>query len=145
MRFSPTLLAVVGGMFLQITVPAALDLVVVAPVFLITQFMAEFDQRKAVRLEGVVTKVEWVNPHTYFYVDVKDQSGKIVNWALETGSPGALTFRGWTRDTLKAGDRVTVYGYRSKESLDRAAARSVTLIDGRTLFGGQTDDGGPAK
>lgn len=95
--------------------------------------------------EGVVTKVEWVNPHTYFYVDVRDQSGKIVNWALETGSPGALTFRGWTRDTLKAGDRVTVYGYRSKESLDRAAARSVTLIDGRTLFGGQTDDGGPPK
>jgi Family of unknown function (DUF6152) len=135
MRLSPTLLAVVGGMCL----------VVVAPVFPHHSFMAEFDQRKPVHLEGVVTKVEWVNPHTYFYVDVKDQSGKIVNWALETGSPGALTFRGWTRDTLKAGDRVTVYGYRSKESLDRAAARSVTLIDGRTLFGGQTDDGGPAK
>ena len=135
MRLSPTLLAVTRGMFL----------VVVAPVFAHHSFMVEFDQRKPVRLEGVVTKVEWVNPHTYFYVDVKDQSGKIVNWVLETGSPGALAFRGWTRDTLKAGDRVTVYGYRSKVAPDRAAARSVTLMDGRTLFGGQTDDGGPTK
>jgi hypothetical protein len=133
MRLSPTPLAVVG-MFL-----------VVAPVFPHHSFMAEFDQRRPVRLEGVVTKVEWVNPHTYFYVDVRDHSGKIVNWALETGSPGALTLRGWTRDTLKAGDRVTVYGYRSKERPDRAAARSVALMDGRTMFGGQTDDGGPAK
>jgi len=135
MRLTPTLRAVVGVMCL----------VVVAPVFAHHSFMAEFDQRKPVRLEGVVTKVEWVNPHTYFYVDAKDQSGKVVNWALETGSPGALSLRGWTRDTLKAGDRVTVYGYRSKARPDRAAARSMTLMDGRTLFGGQTDDGGPAK
>jgi hypothetical protein len=78
-------------------------------------------------------------------VAAKDQSGKIVNWALETGSPGALLSRGWKRDTLKPGDQVTVNGYRSKERPDRAAARSVTLMDGRTLFGGQTDDGGPAK
>ena len=107
--------------------------------------MAEFDQRKSVTLEGVVTNVEWTNPHTYFYVDVKDSAGKTVKWALETGSPSALLSRGWTRDTIKVGDRIRVYAYRAKDKETLAAARSVVLKDGRTLFGGQTDDGGPPK
>jgi hypothetical protein len=107
--------------------------------------MAEFDQRLHVVLEGTVTNVEWINPHTYFYLDVKDQSGKNMNWALETGSPSVLIARGWTRDTMKLGDHVTVHAYRAKDKPNLAAARSVTLADGRTLFGGQTDDGGPTK
>jgi Family of unknown function (DUF6152) len=78
-------------------------------------FMAEFDQRKPVTLEGVVTNVEWINPHTFFYIDVKDKGGKSVKWALETGSPSALLSRGWTRDTIKIGDRVKVYAYRAKD------------------------------
>jgi len=108
-------------------------------------FMAEFDQRKPVILTGAVTGVEWQNPHTYFYMDVKDDNGRVANWRLETGSPSALVLRGWTRETIKAGDRVVVQGYRSKDVPNVAAARSVTTTDGRTIFGGQTDDGGPTR
>jgi uncharacterized protein DUF6152 len=108
-------------------------------------FMAEFDQKKPVILTGDVTGVEWQNPHTYFSMDVKDETGKVLNWRVETGSPGALMSRGWKRETMKTGDRVVVYGYRSKDVSNAAAARSVKMTDGRTIFAGQTDDGGPTK
>lgn len=129
------------------------NLVIVAPVLLLAvvpllahhSFMAEFDMKQPVTLQGLVTKVEWQNPHTYFYLDVKGDGSQSVNWALETGSPSALMARGWLKETVKPGDRVTVRGYRSRERPKVAAARSVQLPDGRTLFGGQTDDGGPAQ
>jgi Family of unknown function (DUF6152) len=108
-------------------------------------FMAEFDQRRKISMEGVVTAVKWQNPHTYFYVDVADKNGKVVNWALETGSPNSLLVRGWRRDTMKPGDHVSVRGYRAKDGSSLAAAGSVTFADGRTLFGGQMDDGGPEQ
>lgn len=108
-------------------------------------FMAEFDQKQPVTLKGVVTEVNWQNPHTFFYLDVTDGNGKTVNWTLETGSPNALMLRGWTRKTMKHGDHVSVSGYRAKAGSALAAARSVTLADGRTIFGGQTDDGGPTR
>ena len=117
----------------------------VAPILAHHSFMAEFDQRKPLVVDGIVTSVEWQNPHTFFTVDVKDPSGTTTTWRLETGSPNALIVRGWTRDTMKVGDHVTVYGYRSKDGANIAAARSVTFSDGRTIFGGQTDDGGPTK
>jgi len=124
---------------------AAGSLLIAAPILAHHSFMAEFDQRTPVVLEGVVTSFEWINPHTFFYVDVKEPSGKTVGWALETGSPSVLIARGWKRDTMKLGDHVKVYAYRAKERPNLAAARSVTFSDGRTLFGGQTDDGGPVK
>jgi hypothetical protein len=108
-------------------------------------FMAEFDQKQSVTMEGVVTAVKWQNPHTFFYVDVADGNGNVVNWALETGSPNALILRGWTRETMKPGDHVSVRGYRAKGDSKLAAARSVTMADGHTVFGGQTDDGGPTQ
>ncbi len=133
MNLKLAVLSVVGG------------LLVAVPISAHHSFMAEFDQRKPVILTGSVTGVEWQNPHTYFYMDVKDESGKVVNWRLETGSPGALMLRGWTRETIKVGDHLVVQGYRAKEIPNVAAARSVTMTDGRTIFGGQTDDGGPTR
>jgi len=134
MKLKSTVLILVGGLSIASM-----------PMLAHHSFMAEFDQKQSVTVEGVVTAVKWQNPHTFFYVDVADGNGKIVNWALETGSPNALILRGWTRETMKPGDHVSVRGYRAKSDSKLAAARSVTLADGRTIFGGQTDDGGPAQ
>jgi hypothetical protein len=92
---------------------------------------------------GVVTKVEWMNPHTHFYIDVKDESGKVLNWDVETGSPNALSRRGWTRNSLKVGDNVTVDAFRAKDGSTLASARNVKLSDGRKIFAGSADDGSP--
>ncbi len=103
------------------------------PVLAHHSFAAEFDAQKAVNLTGVVTKVEWMNPHTYFYVDVKDpQTGKVTNWACEMGSPNGLTRQGWTRNTLKVGMVITFDGTRAKDGSNRANARNV-LVDGKKL------------
>ena len=103
------------------------------PVLAHHSFAAEFDATKPVNLTGVVTKVEWMNPHTYFYVDVKDpQTGKVANWACEMGSPNGLTRQGWTRNTLKVGMTVSFEGTRAKDGSNRANARNV-LVDGKKL------------
>jgi Family of unknown function (DUF6152) len=103
------------------------------PVLAHHSFAAEFDATKPVNLTGVVTKVEWMNPHTYFYVDVKDaQTGKVANWACEMGSPNGLTRQGWTRNTLKVGMVVSFEGTRSKDGTNKANARNV-LVDGKKL------------
>src|ERR1700689_1298328 len=90
-------------------------------------FAAEFDEYKPVELKGVVAKIEWSNPHVYFYIDVKDDKGNLVSWGVETDSPGGLIRRGWTRDALKVGDRVTVNGFLAKDGSHLAAGRLVTL------------------
>ena len=129
-----------------ITLTAAGGLLLgVAPLFAHHSFMAEFDKSKPVLIEGTVTEVDWINPHTLFYVDAKNEKGGTEHWILETGSPSVLIHRGWTKTTMKKGDHISVRAYLSKERHDKAAARSVTFPDGRTLFGGQTDDGGPMK
>ncbi len=106
-------------------------------------FSAEFDGTKPVQLAGVVTRIEWANPHVYFYVDVKTPSGKIENWGCETAGPGGLLRKGWKRDSLKVGDQVTVNGYRAKDGSKLADARYITLPDGHRVFGGTPGDGGP--
>jgi hypothetical protein len=104
-----------------------------APLVAHHSFAAEFDATKPVNLTGVVTKVEWMNPHTYFYIDVKDQqSGKVINWACEMGSPNGLTRQGWTRNTLKVGMVVNVEGTRAKDGSNKTNARNV-LVDGKKL------------
>ena len=108
-------------------------------------FAAEYDSNKPVTLKGSVTKMEWQNPHARFYVDVTDESGKVTNWELELGSPNGLMRRGWTRNSLKPGDTVTVEGYLAKDGSKLANARNVTLGDGRKIFAGSSDDGGPSK
>lgn len=116
-----------------------------APLFAHHSFAAEYDNSKPITLTGTVTKVEWMNPHARFYINVKDDKGTVTNWEFELGSPNGLARRGWTRNSMKEGDEVTVDGYLAKDGSNLANARNVKLVDGRKLFAGSTDDGGPVK
>ncbi len=108
-------------------------------------FAAEYDSAKPITLTGTVTKVEWMNPHARFYIDVKDQTGKVTNWELELGSPNGLMRRGWTRNSLKEGDTVTVAGSLAKDGSNLANARTVKLADGRQVFAGSASETGDEK
>ena len=101
-------------------------------------FAAEFDAAKPIKLTGSVTKVEWMNPHTYFYIDVKDEKGTVTNWGLEMGSPNGLMRQGWTRNSMKVGDVVTVEGSAAKDGSNIGNARSVSLASGQRLFAGSS-------
>jgi hypothetical protein len=115
------------------------------PVLAHHSFEAEYDAKKTMQVTGTVTKMEWMNPHARFYVDVKDESGAVINWNFELGSPNVLRLQGWKRDSLKVGDQVTVDAYLAKDGSKMANARQVTLSDGRKVFAGSSSDGGPAK
>jgi hypothetical protein len=104
---------------------------------------AEFDSNKKIDLTGVVTKVEWTNPHAHFYMDVKDPSGNVVNWNLELASPNVLIRNGWHRNSLKPGDTVSVTGIRAKDRLDLGSAGVITFPDGHKLTFLAAED--PAK
>jgi hypothetical protein len=107
-------------------------------------FAAEFDAAKPIKLTGAVTKVEWMNPHTYFYIDVKDEkTGQTTNWGLEMGSPNGLMRQGWTRNSMKIGDVVTVEGSAAKDGSNIGNARSVTLAGGQRLFAGSSQTTNP--
>jgi hypothetical protein len=105
-------------------------------------FAAQYDRTKAVTLKGTVTKVEWANPHIYFYIDVKGAE-EAVNWAIEGGAPSMLYRNGWRVDSLKVGDEVTVDGWLAKDGTNLANMRVVTLADGKTVFGASS--GGDAR
>ena len=115
------------------------------PAFAHHSFAAEYDRAKPVTLTGSVTKVEWMNPHARFYVDVKDDSGKVTNWEFELGSPNGLMRQGWTRNSLKEGDVVTVEGSLAKDGSNLANARTVKLADGRKVFAGSAEETGRDK
>jgi hypothetical protein len=98
-------------------------------------FSNEFDESKPITLEGVVTRIDWENPHVHYYVDVAQPDGTVVSWACETGGPNRLAKRGWMRDSLKPGDKVIVHGFPSKDASHSADGRKVTLANGQTIGG----------
>jgi uncharacterized protein DUF6152 len=103
-----------------------------APLLAHHSFAAEFDGTKRIELTGVITKVEWTNPHVWFYINVKDETGKVVNWAAEMGSPNSLMRSGWTRNTMQVGMVVTLNGSLSKDGSNRVNTNSV-FVDGKKL------------
>ena len=109
--------------------------VAAAPALAHHSFAAEFDSKQPIKLTGTVTKLEWTNPHAWFYLDVKDDSGKVTNWGLEMGSPNGLLRAGWTRNSMKVGDVVTVDGFKARSGNPIGNATSVVLTGtGQKLF-----------
>jgi hypothetical protein len=106
-------------------------------------FAAEYDSNKPVKVTGVVTKVEWTNPHIWFYVDVKDEQGKVTNWGFSAGPPGVLQRRGISRDAMKQGDVVVVEGFRARDGSNNASGGRVTFADGRSVFTASNEDRAP--
>jgi hypothetical protein len=109
-------------------------------------FAAEYDEKNVVTISGAVTDFRWTNPHAWLYITAQDDNGHTTHWRFEMGAPGGLVRRGWKREDVKKGDRVTVDGFRAKNGSTSANARTVTLPDGRKLFGGfQETPGNPFK
>lgn len=106
-------------------------------------FAAQYDASKAVRLVGVLTRLDWTNPHSYFYLDVKNEDGTVEKWVCEGAGPTALSRRGFKQSDVKIGDSIVVDGYRAKNGKKMIDARRVTLPDGRSIYGGTPGDGGP--
>ena len=106
-------------------------------------FAAQYDRNKPNTITGPVTKVDWINPHARFFVEVKDQSGKIINWEVELGPPAMLMRNGWTRNSLKIGETVTVCGFVAKDGSNLTNAQTVTLSDSRKVFAGSSSQTNP--
>jgi Family of unknown function (DUF6152) len=128
---------------LAILIPGGLLLLATAPIFGHHSVSAEFDVNRQNTYAGVVTRVEWSNPHIYFYVDVKDASQKVTNWAFEGAGPNTLARLGWLRDSLKVGDRVTVLAYPARDGAYVGSAREVRLSNGRKVLAGMPPDQSP--
>ena len=117
---------------------AAAALLLASPARAHHAFAAEFDAKQPITLRGTVTRVEWINPHTWIHIDVKDADGKVVEWMIEGGTPHTLLRNGIDRKSLPAGTEIVVDGYRAKIGLNRANGRDITLADGRKLFLGSS-------
>src|ERR1051325_4734259 len=123
----------------------AILIALVLPVLAHHSFEAEYDFNKTLKVTGTVTKMEWMNPHAHFFVDVKDASGKVTNWNFELGSIPVLLKQGWRKDSLKQGDQATVEGTLAKDGSKSANARSGVVPNGRRVFAGSSGGNGPAN
>ena len=128
--------SVVAGAALLVTAAAI-------PVVAHHSFAAEFDAKKPVKLRGTVTKMEWINPHSWIHIDVKTPDGKVEKWMVEGGAPNALLRRGWNKNSLPAGTEILVEGFQAKDGALRANGRDITFSDGKKLFVGSSGIGAP--
>jgi Family of unknown function (DUF6152) len=119
--------------FRDLALFAGLAILGTHPAFAHHSFAGEFDTSKPVTLEGTVTRIDWENPHVHYFVDVAGTNGTMVNWSCETGGPTRLARKGWTRDSLKVGDKIIVHGYLAKDGSHAVDGREVTLADGRKI------------
>ena len=115
----------------------------VVPVLAHHSFAAEFDAKKPVKLRGTVTKMEWINPHSWIHIDVKTPDGKVEQWMVEGGAPNALLRRGWNKNSLLPGTEILVEGFQAKDGAMRANGRDITFPDGKKLFVGSSGTGAP--
>ena len=130
------LFGVVAGVAFAVAVAAV-------PVIAHHSFAAEFDAKKPVKLAGTVTKMEWINPHAWIHISVKNADGTTTAWMIETGTPNTLVRRGFTKASLQPGTEITVEGYRAKNGANRANGADLILPDGRRLFLGSSGTGAP--
>jgi hypothetical protein len=125
------------------TLASAFGLLAARPALAHHSFAAEFDANAPVVLKGTITKMEWINPHSWIHVEVKNPDGTVTEWMVEGGTPNTLFRRGFTREAVKSGMEITVEGYRAKNGANRANGRDLILADGRRLFMGSSGTGAP--
>ena len=129
----------------RLFITSACWLVTALPVLAHHSFAAEFDSTKPVSLKGSVTKLEWLNPHVWVYLEVKDDQGNVQHWQCEGGAPNTLMRNGWSKDSLKPGDQVLIDGYLAKDGSKTCNARAVKLPDGRSVFAGSSVGNSPSR
>ena len=129
--------------YLNVVAGAMLSSAAAVPAIAHHAFAAEFDANRPVKLEGTVTKMDWINPHSWIHIDVTADDGTIQKWMIEGGAPNALLRRGWNRNSLPAGTEISVQGFQAKDGSFRANGRDITFADGSKLFVGSSGIGAP--